>query len=149
MPSKFAIALAEKLKEKNLKPIDVEKLSKGKVTRQNLSRIFNDTPHKITGAPPRVTRPTVEKIAQAIGWNLDEALDAAGFTSENILKQLPPFLYQINWQDFAPEETFAIESFIGFLLYQRNRSQVLVTEGVKELFSHLDDNKLNNFKKTG
>lgn len=81
MPSKFAKALAEKLKEKGLKPIDLEK--KSVATRQNLSRLLNDTPHPVSGALPKAREKTVEKIAKFLDWDINEARTAAGYAIEN------------------------------------------------------------------
>jgi transcriptional regulator with XRE-family HTH domain len=81
MPSKFATAFAAKLKEKGIKPIELEKLSG--VTRQNISRLLNDTPHPVSGAPPKTKKATIEKIAKPLDWNVDEALTLAGLGEAN------------------------------------------------------------------
>jgi transcriptional regulator with XRE-family HTH domain len=53
------------------------------VTPQNLSRILTDKPHPITGALPKVTIETVDRIAKALGAPLGEARHAAGFASDD------------------------------------------------------------------
>ncbi len=60
------------------------------MTRQNLSRIINDTPHWQTGALPRVTVETVDKIADGLGIDKDEVRLAAGFAPQKAFELPKP-----------------------------------------------------------
>jgi transcriptional regulator with XRE-family HTH domain len=91
----FRERLIEKLKEKNLKPAELARRSG--VSKQNIGRIINNTPHSITGALPKTAPETIEKIARALEWDLDEALLAGGYAPvnqedslDNQLRQLSP-----------------------------------------------------------
>lgn len=53
------------------------------MTRQNLGRIVNNAPHWQTGTLPRVKIETVDKIARAIGVDINEARLAAGYAPTN------------------------------------------------------------------
>lgn len=91
----FRERLVEKIKEKNWKPAELARRSG--VSKQNIGRIINNTPHSITGALPKTAPETIEKIARALDWDLDEALLAGGYAPVNLedsldnqLKQLSP-----------------------------------------------------------
>lgn len=91
----FRERLVEKLKEKDWKPAELARRSG--VSKQNIGRIINNTPHSITGALPKTAPETIEKIANALSWDLDEALLAGGYAPVNQedsldsqLKQLSP-----------------------------------------------------------
>jgi transcriptional regulator with XRE-family HTH domain len=115
-----------------------------------LSKLENDKYKSKKGEPMRPDREIVVALAEAFHENIDNALHLAGYAvSSESFPKLPSFLHQINWLEFTKDELFAVERFIGFLMYERHRTHIMVKEGVKELFSHVDDNKLNNFKKTG
>jgi transcriptional regulator with XRE-family HTH domain len=85
MTKTFNEALREKLSEKQIKPAELAR--RAKITKQNIGRIINNTPHPISGALPTTTRETVEKIAKALDWDLPEALALAGFAPET---EYPP-----------------------------------------------------------
>lgn len=56
------------------------------VTKQNIGRLLNNTPHTVSGALPRTSEDTVVKLARALDWDINEALLAAGhapLTNEN------------------------------------------------------------------
>lgn len=77
MRSEFAEKLAKKMEDAGkLTPAALSRLSG--VTRQNIGRILNNTPHPITGAPPTVGRDTVEKLAVALNWEIADALITSG-----------------------------------------------------------------------
>lgn len=92
----FREKLVEKLREKDWKPAELARRSG--VSKQNIGRIINNTPHSITGALPKTGTETIEKIAKALDWDLDEALLAGGFAPttsndesvDHQLKQLSP-----------------------------------------------------------
>lgn len=77
----FGEKLQEKLDEAGIKAAELARRSG--VTKQNIGRLLNNTPHSITGALPKAEKPTVEKLAKALNWNLDDALIAAGYAPEN------------------------------------------------------------------
>lgn len=78
---KFIQRLKEEMQSKSIKAAELARRSG--ITKQNIGRLLNFTPHPITGATPTTTRETVEKLAVALGWDLDEALNLAGFASEH------------------------------------------------------------------
>jgi transcriptional regulator with XRE-family HTH domain len=77
----FKDYLRQQLDERGMRPAELARLSG--VTKQNIGRILNDTRHPISGGLPQVTRETVEKLAKALGADLNEALLAAGFAPLN------------------------------------------------------------------
>jgi transcriptional regulator with XRE-family HTH domain len=77
MASNFSKAFAKKLAEKGITASELAR--RAKTTRANVSRLLNDTPHPISGALPKPTVETVEKIAKALDWDINEARLAAGF----------------------------------------------------------------------
>lgn len=58
------------------------------LTKQNVGRILNDTPHWQTGKPPKASEAFVDSTASALGIDIDEAREAAGFSAKNPIK--PP-----------------------------------------------------------
>lgn len=76
MAMTFGQLLRQKLVEKGLTAAELSRRSG--VTKQNIGRILNNTPHSITGALPKVEPDTVIKLAKPLAWDLDEALHAAG-----------------------------------------------------------------------
>ncbi len=76
----FGEALREQLNAKQMTAAELSRRSG--VTKQNIGRLLNNTPHPITGALPKVEQVTVEKLARPLGWNISEALNAAGYASE-------------------------------------------------------------------
>ena len=76
MKKTFGQRLREKMGESGIKPAELSRRSG--VTKQNIDRLLNATPHPITGALPTTTRETVEKLAPALDWDLNDALLAAG-----------------------------------------------------------------------
>lgn len=79
MPKTFGDALKEKMREKGLTAAELARRSG--VTKQNIGRLVNNTPHSVTGALPKAEEATVIKLAAHLGWDLNEALPAAGFAA--------------------------------------------------------------------
>jgi len=73
----FGDVLRRKLQELDLTAAEVARRSG--VTKQNLGRILNNTPHNQSGAIPNPSVETVDRIAKAIKWNINEARLAAGY----------------------------------------------------------------------
>lgn len=98
MAKTFGEQLRQRLTEASLTAAELSRRSG--VTKQNIGRLLNNTPHSITGAPPKVEVETVEKLAGPLGWNLNEALVAAGYAPADIdpeglysgINKLPPAL---------------------------------------------------------
>ena len=91
----FGERLKEKLQEKKIKPAQLARLSG--VSKQNIGRIINKTPHSITGALPKTEPETIKKLAKALDWDLDDALLSGGYAPsnqeeslDNLIKQLSP-----------------------------------------------------------
>jgi transcriptional regulator with XRE-family HTH domain len=72
----FGECLREQLESKGIRPAELARRSG--VTKQNIGRLLNATPHPITGALPRAEPETVTKLAEGLEWDVDEALLAAG-----------------------------------------------------------------------
>lgn len=87
----FSRALRQKIDESEFKGNMSEFARTARISKQNVSRILNKTPHSITGAMPTVTRETVLKMAKVLNWNESEALNAAGLGSFD-----PKLLSEIN-----------------------------------------------------
>jgi transcriptional regulator with XRE-family HTH domain len=85
---------------------------------KTISRIENGEPTK---------RNTIIKLTKAVGGNIDEALNLAGFVSENIPK-LPDFLYKIDWLSLSENEVSSIEKFIAFIIFSRQKATVVRIE---------------------
>lgn len=81
MSKTFGEHLKEKMDEAGIKAAELSRRSG--VTKQNIGRLVNNTPHTITNALPTTEKPTVEKLAKALNWTLDDALLAAGIAPEN------------------------------------------------------------------
>ena len=77
MNKTFGESLQEKLDEAGMKAAELSRLSG--VSKQNIGRLINNTPHSISGALPKPEPDTVKKLAKHLKWNLDEALIAAGY----------------------------------------------------------------------
>jgi transcriptional regulator with XRE-family HTH domain len=73
----FGEWLREQLEKQGMKAADLARRSG--VTKQNIGRILNNTPHSVTGALPKVEESTVEKLARALDADIDEARLAAGY----------------------------------------------------------------------
>lgn len=78
-----------------MKPAQLARLSG--VSKQNIGRIINNTPHSITGALPKTEPETIKKLAKALDWDLDEALLSGGYAPsnqeeslDNLIKMLSP-----------------------------------------------------------
>jgi len=84
MSTTFGERLKEKLEEAGLTAAELARRSG--VTKQNIGRILNNTPHSITGALPRVEPGTVLKLAQPLGWDVNDALLAAGHAPTDMSK---------------------------------------------------------------
>lgn len=82
----FGEYLRKALDDAGMRPAELARRSG--ITKQGLSRLLNDTPHTITGAPPKPELSTVEKIARALGLDVNEARLAAGFAPS--AKEMPP-----------------------------------------------------------
>lgn len=104
----FRERLIEKLKEKDWKPAELARRSG--VSKQNIGRIINNTPHSITGALPKTAPETIEKIAKALEWDLDEALLAGGYAPLNQEDSLDSQLKQLSprSQEIARKQISAI-----------------------------------------
>lgn len=81
----FIKRLRERMETKGIKAAELARRSG--VTKQNIGRLLNTTPHPITGALPTTTRETVEKLAKALDWDLNEALNLAGYATESAYPQ--------------------------------------------------------------
>ena len=77
----FGKLLKEKLQAKKMKPAELARLSG--VSKQNIGRIINNTPHSITGALPKTEPETIKKLAKVLDWDLDEALLSGGYAPSN------------------------------------------------------------------
>jgi hypothetical protein len=73
----FNERLKAKLDEIGMRPSELAR--RAGLTKQNIGRLINNTPHSVTGAPPKAEKDTVIKIARALDWNVDDALEAADF----------------------------------------------------------------------
>lgn len=69
-----------KLDEANIRPAELSRRSG--VTKQNIGRLINNTPHSQTGAPARAEKDTVIRLARALDWDLNDALKSADFAPE-------------------------------------------------------------------
>lgn len=76
----FRDLLRQQLKLKGMRPAELAR--RADTTPQNISRILTDKPHPLTGAPPKVGRETVIKIARALDWDVNKALESAGHAAE-------------------------------------------------------------------
>lgn len=85
MNQTFGDRLREKLKQVGMTAAELSRRSG--VTKQNIGRILNNTPHSITGALPKTERDTVIKLATVLGWDLDEALLAGGHAPMNAVQR--------------------------------------------------------------
>lgn len=103
MTKTFGDQLQDQLNAKKMRAAELARRSG--VTKQGIGRLLNNTPHSITGAPPQPERETVEKIADALGWDLNEALLAAGYAPEgsDILRLIDAIGFQ-DWERFTPEQ---------------------------------------------
>lgn len=81
MSNSFAQRLKEKMDEAGLKAAELSR--RAGVTKQNIGRLLNQTPHPITGALPTTTEDTVKKLAKHLNWNENEALALANLGSAN------------------------------------------------------------------
>lgn len=81
MEKTFGDRLREELAVRGMRPSELARRSG--VTKQNIGRLINNTPHSLSGALPRAEPDTVEKLAKALGWDLNEALLAAGYAPRN------------------------------------------------------------------
>lgn len=73
----FAQQLKSRRIEANLSQSELA--LKAGTSKQYINNLENNTPHPITGATPRPSREKVTAIANALGWNLAEALPLAGY----------------------------------------------------------------------
>jgi transcriptional regulator with XRE-family HTH domain len=83
------------------------------VSKQYISVLERAENHALTGKPVTPDREKVEALAKAVGGDVGEALNLAGFSSEKF-RNLPDFLYRIDWQKFSPTALNEIKSFIEF-----------------------------------
>lgn len=74
--------LRSKLDERGMTAAELARRSG--VTKQNIGRILNDTPHPISGALPKVSVETIDKLAKALDVPLDEARLAAGYAPQTV-----------------------------------------------------------------
>lgn len=116
MKSKFAAALAVKLKERGMKAIELAE--KTKSSRANISRLLNDTPHPITGALPKPNEETVEKISKALDWDIDEARLAAGYAPTKT-SGIPEQISRHDFSQFDEKDLESISDFIKFKLLDK------------------------------
>lgn len=80
MSQVFADYLRSQLEARNMTPAELAR--RAGITKQNISRILNQTPHPLSGALPKVKVQTVEAIAKALGVPVDEAREAAGYSTQ-------------------------------------------------------------------
>jgi transcriptional regulator with XRE-family HTH domain len=110
----FGAWLKAKRAEKRMSGVDLERRSG--VSRQYISNLEREHKSDLTG---KIVQPTVEKVdalAKGLGVSESEARIAAGYApaNENFHKQVPDFIYQIDWQKFSPTALNEIKSFIEF-----------------------------------
>lgn len=77
MSESFGDRLREQLDAKGMRPAELARRSG--LTKQGIGRLLNKIPHAITGAPPKPALETVDKIARALDWDINEARLAAGY----------------------------------------------------------------------
>jgi transcriptional regulator with XRE-family HTH domain len=87
MSNGFGERLREKLEDAGMRAAELARRSG--VTKQNIGRLLNQTPHSITGALPKAEEETVIKLATALGWDVNEALLAAGYAPRNGTRAKP------------------------------------------------------------
>lgn len=82
----FGEILRTKLEAAGMRAATLAQLAGPGVTKQNITRLLNNTPHPVTGSPPKPRRGTVEKIASVkeLNWDLTDALEAAGFAPTSL-----------------------------------------------------------------
>lgn len=73
----FGDYLAGKMRDLGVRAADLAK--RAGTSKQNIGRIVNNTPHPLTGAPPKVSVEMVDRLSKALGINGDEARLAAGY----------------------------------------------------------------------
>lgn len=78
----FVAALKRKMDETGIKAAELARRTG--LRKQNISRILTQTPHPITGAPAKTSKEVVLKLARALDWDADEALQLAGFAPLNV-----------------------------------------------------------------
>lgn len=77
MSKTFGEAIKERLTALNMRPSELAR--RANTSRQNIGRLINGVVHPITGAYPTADLATVEAIAKALNWNINEARLAAGY----------------------------------------------------------------------
>lgn len=93
----FARWLQAELELKRMRPAELAR--RAGVSKQNIGKILNRTPHSLTGTIPNPKVETVDAIAKALGSNQDEARIAAGYAPSNLPvgkpKDLPDLLKRL------------------------------------------------------
>jgi transcriptional regulator with XRE-family HTH domain len=144
--SDFSQWLKKKRKESGMTLIQLKAAIGDLVTDAYLSKIENDRFANKKGQPSRPNKELVIALAEAFKEDVGFVLNLAGYPTENV-RQIPSFIYSINWLEFNDEEKFAVERFIGFLMYERHRDNVVIDLEPGELFGTTTTN--NNVKKVG
>lgn len=81
----FGEALKAQMQTRGVKAADLAR--KAGITKQGIGRLINNVPHPLSGAPPKPELETVEKIALALDWDINEARLAAGFAPTTTRRQ--------------------------------------------------------------
>lgn len=106
----FSKLLREKINDSKYKNDSIFARA-SKTTKQNVSRILNLQRHTVTNALPSVGRETVIKWAEALNWDVNEALILAGHAPEN---HLPSILQQFDYSLLSESDLREIVEFIYF-----------------------------------
>lgn len=93
MSKTFGDEIKERLIALNMRPSELAR--RAKTTRQNIGRLINGVVHPITGAYPTAELDTVEAIAVALDWDIDDARMKAGHDPTRRQNLNPKFLPDI------------------------------------------------------
>ena len=81
----FGDVLRSELRNKGVSAAQLSRRSG--VTKQHLSKLLNNERSTRTGTVTKPSVETVHKIARGLGWNIDEALLAAGYAPKTITRR--------------------------------------------------------------
>lgn len=87
------------------------------MSKQYISVLERAANHALTGKPVTPDREKVVALAKALRADPDEALKLAGYASEQ--KNLPDFLYEIDFSLFDAKDLQEIDEFLKFKLFQK------------------------------
>ena len=127
MTKTFGEILSEKLADLKIKPAKLAQMSG--ITKQNIGRLLHGTRHPITNAPPKTTEETVEKIARALDWDIDDALLAAGFAPrkkkmETVDDEFAALFYEsADWSEENRNEALEMAKIIFKRFKEKERAQ--------------------------